>query len=77
MDPGSTTSGHSGTLHAPELPWVVPAFPPGAQSLVQAITCTSIAYVDLQKYLESHSNLNAVKLRCISFAKNPVLNTEE
>ena len=37
-DPGSTPSGHSATLHAPELPWVGPVFPPGAQSLVQAIT---------------------------------------
>jgi len=25
-------------LHAPECPWVGPAFPPGAQSLVQAVT---------------------------------------
>jgi len=25
-------------LHTPELPWVGPAFPPGAQSLVQPVT---------------------------------------
>jgi len=31
-------SGHSGELLAPELPWVGPALPPGALSLVQAIT---------------------------------------
>ena len=37
-DPGSIPSGHSGTLHTPELPWVGPAFPPGAQSLLQAVT---------------------------------------
>ena len=28
----------SGTLHTAELPWVGPAFPPGAQSLLQALT---------------------------------------
>ena len=38
VDPGSSPSGHSGALHAPELPWVGPAFPPGAQSLVLAMT---------------------------------------
>jgi len=38
VDPGSNPSSHSGTLHGPELPWVGPAFPPGAQSLVQAVT---------------------------------------
>jgi len=38
VDPGSSPSSHSGTLHAPELPWVGPTFPPGAQSLVQAVT---------------------------------------
>jgi len=32
------TSGHSAALHAPELPWVGPAFPPAAQSLLQAVT---------------------------------------
>ena len=37
-DPGFTPSGHSGALHAAELPWVGPAFLPGAQSLVQAMT---------------------------------------
>jgi len=31
-DPGFTPSGHSGALHAAELPWVGPAFLPGAQS---------------------------------------------
>jgi len=31
-------SGHSGTLHTPELLWVGPAFPPGAPSLLQAMT---------------------------------------
>ena len=38
VDPGSTPSSHSGTLHAAELPWVGPAFSPGAQSPVQAVT---------------------------------------
>ena len=38
VDPGSTPSAHSGTLHAPELPCVGPAFPLGAQSLVQTVT---------------------------------------
>jgi len=37
-DPGSTSSGHSGELHAAELPWVGPAFSPGVQSLIQAVT---------------------------------------
>jgi len=31
MDPDSTRSGHSGSLHVPELPWVVPVFLPYAQ----------------------------------------------
>jgi len=38
VGPGSTPSCHSHALHAPELSWVGPAFPPGAQSLVQAVT---------------------------------------
>jgi len=38
VDPGSTPSGHSGVLHAAKLPQVGPAFPPGAQSLLQAVT---------------------------------------
>ena len=38
MDSGSSPSGHSGALHAPELPWVGPAFKPDAQPLVQAMT---------------------------------------
>ena len=38
VGPGSSPSGHSGALHIPELPWVGPAFPPGAQSLVQVMT---------------------------------------
>jgi len=38
MDPGSTPSSHSGVYSAPELPWVGPAFPPGAWSLFQAVT---------------------------------------
>ena len=42
MEPGSTPSGHSGTLHAPELPWVGPVFPPGVQSLLQAVTSSDI-----------------------------------
>jgi len=36
--PDSTLSTHSGALLAPELPWVGPAFSPGAQSLVPAMT---------------------------------------
>jgi len=35
--PGCTPSSHSGALLAPELPWVGPSFPPGAQSLLQAV----------------------------------------
>jgi len=38
VNPGFTPSSHSAALHVPELPWVGPAFPPGAQSLVQAVT---------------------------------------
>ena len=38
VDPGSIPPNHSGALHAAELPGVGPAFPPGAQSLVQAVT---------------------------------------
>jgi len=38
MDNGSTPSGHSVALHAPELHWVGSAFPPGVQSVVQAMT---------------------------------------
>ena len=38
LDSGFTLPGQSGLLHAPELPWVGPAFPPGAQSLVLAMT---------------------------------------
>jgi len=38
VDPGYTPSAHSSTLHAPELPWVGPAVPPGAQSLLQAVS---------------------------------------
>jgi len=38
VDPGSTSSGQPGTTYAPELPWVVPALLPGAQSLVQAVS---------------------------------------
>ena len=34
---GSTASVHSGALHVPELPCVCPAFPPGTQSLDQAL----------------------------------------
>ena len=38
VDPGSTPSSHSHTLHAPELPWVGSAFPPSVPSLLQAMT---------------------------------------
>jgi len=38
VDPGSTPSSHSGVLHTPELLWVGPAFPLGAQSLFQTLT---------------------------------------
>jgi len=38
VHPGPTPSSHSGTLHAPELPWVGPTFPPGAQSVPPAVT---------------------------------------
>ena len=38
VDPGFSPSGPSGPLHAAELPWVGPAFPPGAPSLLQATT---------------------------------------
>jgi len=36
-DLGSSPSGQSWPLHAPELPWVDPAFPTGAQSPLQAL----------------------------------------
>jgi len=40
-------------LHAPELPWVGPAFPPGAQSLLQAMTphfcCTWAGLYNIEK----------------------------
>jgi len=42
VDPGSTPCCHSGNSLAPELPWVGPAFPPGAQLLFQAVTSFSI-----------------------------------
>jgi len=38
VDPGSIPSSRSTALIAPELPWIGPAFLPGAQSLVQAIS---------------------------------------
>ena len=38
VNPGLTPSSHSSALLAPELPRVSPAFPPGAQSLFQAMT---------------------------------------
>lgn len=38
VNPGSTPSSPSGALHVPELPWVRPAYPPVAQSLVHALT---------------------------------------
>jgi len=38
VNPGSIPFNHSGTLDAPELPWAGPAFSPGAQSLLQALT---------------------------------------
>jgi len=38
VDPGSSPSSHSGTLHTPELPWVGSAFLPGAQLLLGAMT---------------------------------------
>ena len=38
VDPGSTPPGHSAALLTPESPQVGPAFPPGAQSLLQAVT---------------------------------------
>jgi len=44
LDPGSTPSIHSGALQAPELPWIGPAFPPGAQSLFQAVSYTSATW---------------------------------
>ena len=54
-DPGSTPSSPSGTLHAVELHWVGPAFPPGAQTQIQAVTqhfcCTleELFYFKLQQ----------------------------
>jgi len=38
VDTGFNPFGHSAALHAPENPWVGLAFPPGSQSLVQAMT---------------------------------------
>jgi len=34
----STPSAHSAAVHAPKFLWIGPAFPPGAQSLVQALS---------------------------------------
>jgi len=56
VDPGSIPSCHSGALRAPKLLWVNPAFPPGAQPLVQAVTSpfrythniTSLAIFEVQ-----------------------------
>jgi len=42
VHPSSTPSSHSGALHAPEHPWVGPVFPPGVQSLLQAVTSSDI-----------------------------------
>ena len=53
VDPGSTPSDHSGSLHAPEHPWVGPAFPPGAPSLLQAVTqhfcCSTLTSKSIRK----------------------------
>lgn len=38
MDSGSPPSHHSGTLNAPDLLWGGPAYLPGAQTLVEAMT---------------------------------------
>jgi len=38
VDPAPIPASHSAALHALELPWVGPAFPPGAQLLFQAVT---------------------------------------
>lgn len=38
VDSGFTPFSHPDALHAPELLWVGPAFPPGAQLLIQAVT---------------------------------------
>ena len=54
VDPGSIPPGHSGALLAPELPWVGPAFPPSAQSLFQAMTCTSATtYLNIFRFLSA------------------------
>jgi len=58
VDPGCSPSGHSGTLHAPVLPLSGPAFPPGAQSLLQAVT---------QHFCYSHK-----PIRCFIFFKTQV-----
>ena len=54
VDPGPTSSSHSGAVHAPELPWVGPVFPPGAPSLVQATTYISTTACNMAIIFKSH-----------------------
>ena len=63
MDPGSTPSGHSGTLHAAELPAAGPAFPPGAQSLLQAGTQRFCYKNTLFLHLDTFTTCAAVNSR--------------
>ena len=52
VEPGSTPSDYSGTLHAPELPWVGP----GAQSLLQAVTQHFCYTLQIKSQYFSHYN---------------------
>jgi len=63
VDPGSFPSGHSEGLHAPELPWVGPAFPPGAQSVIQAVT-QNFCYTKQQFLFVISSYLYMKRSRC-------------
>jgi len=83
VDPGSTPSAHSGTLHAPELPCVGPAFPLGAQSLVQTVTYLAflLQWVNTCINLKSFKNTNllsweklcpsisGLKMKAVSYIK--------
>jgi len=52
-------------LHAPEPLWADPAFPPGAQSVVQALT---------QHFHYKHTNFSATKIICRNIKEDPKAN---
>ena len=57
VDPGSSPSNHSGSLLAPELPWVGPAFPSGVPSLLQAVTQHFCYKQSVKKHVKTCINL--------------------